>query len=176
MRAERRAPAGAVDEVAWEEIPIPIRRQDAVIATFIGTHVAAHVVLLAIVARDAALRVPGRPPQLAYWANGVASLLAAVTVGVTVGFVLSYRRVAPIAQGVSATHARVGTRHVDWGLYGHYTADRPARVLRAFAAALPDVAPAVWHPPDDATFDRAEAVLAGVLADTPPAGRARWRW
>jgi hypothetical protein len=174
MRTNRRAPEGAQDEVVWEEVPLPIRRQDVVVSTFIAVHVLSHLALLALAVRDALL--PGRPPALAYWGNGTAVIQAALLAGMTSGFLASYRNVAPVSIGLSATHARFGAHTFAWSRYGRFAVDRPGRVLRAYSAVLPEVASAVWHPPTDALLERGAAVLAAVLPEARPprAGRGRW--
>jgi hypothetical protein len=84
--------------------------------------------------------------------------------------------VAPVSIGLSATRGRFGAYTVEWSRYGHFAVDRPTRVLRAYAATLPDVASAVWPPPTDELLERGAAVLAAVLPATPPARAGGSRW
>ena len=178
LRTIRRQPDSPMEGVAWEERPLPIRRQDTVVFAFIALHVAGHLALAALSLRDALHDRPSLSPGAAYWINGLGLLTSWLMVGVTLTFPLVYRRAALVPVRIGAYGFQHGPRVVGWRGFSHFVVDAPARVIRAYSAGLPDVARAVWHPPTDALCAQAAAVLDGALPRVaPPATAARpSRW
>lgn len=181
LRGIRRRPEHPIDGVAWEERPLPIRRQDAMIGAFIGLHGAGHGALALLALADA-VRGPapgtvpaGVSPSVVFWIATTGVLFAWVLAGVTLGFPLVYRRAALVPVRFGPYGFQHGARVVGWEGFSHFAVDRPGRVIRAYGARMPHVAKGVWHPPTQALCAQAEAVLDGVLpralppdAPTPP--------
>ncbi|GLC25528.1 hypothetical protein [Roseisolibacter agri] len=186
LRGIRRRPEHPIDGVAWEERPLPIRQQDAMVGAFIGLHGAGHGAL-AVLALVDAMRgpdpssvPPGVSPTVVFWVGMLGLLVAWVLAGVTLGFPLVYRRTALVPVRFGPYGFQHGARVVGWEGFSHFAVDLPGRVIRAYGARMPDVAKGVWHPPTEALCAQAAAVLDGVLprAHTPrpgaPAAPHRW--
>ena len=184
LRGIRRRPEHPIDGVAWEECPLPIRRQDAMVGAFIGLHGAGHgaLALLALVdavrGPDASGVPPGISSTVVFWVATLGVLVASVLAGVTLGFPLVYRRAALVPVRFGPYGYQHGARVVGWEGFSHFAVDLPGRVIRVYGARMPHVAKGVWHPPTVETCAQAAAVLDGVLPRSvrPDAPAAPHRW